>query len=468
MRGYLLLASMLLISLVAKTQSVSTVKTGNWSDPSVWSTGSVPNISAWPGAKVTILHAITRSGNLNMAQQAAISVGESGSLDISGDFTIASSNSGNFAVAAGGSFSCDQLDFKSGSTVFDISGAISATSAEFSNAKVKSSGQYSFDDLTIGGSAGFTLENGSLDVEGDVNISGGGPGIKWTNSVITIGGDLIRKSVTLEIENSEVEIDGDLTLSAGGNIVLDGVDLTVGNELSVSEGVSIEAVGSGGSLSFGAISLSGGASILCAENCSYGPGDSPISPIDLSGGAFRSLPVTFSAFHAEDLGDGGVSIQWATSSELNNDFFTIERSSDGIKWSEMGRLKGAGTTTRVQTYNWIDEMPLRGNAYYRIKQTDFDGTTDYSWVIVYSNNRGGTAVEPMVFPNPAKDVLYFSIENVAAAEFMGSNGQFFSLQIENRGSEGLNIPVGLAAGLYQLRIHTTDGQVYHEKVIVQK
>lgn len=73
-------------------------------------------------------------------------------------------------------------------------------------------------------------------------------------------------------------------------------------------------------------------------------------------------------------------IHFATASETHNDYFTIERSADGRKYEAIGTLKGAGNSSNLLQYIFIDESPLMGTNYYRVQQTDFDGALDYSEV----------------------------------------------------------------------------------------
>ena len=89
------------------------------------------------------------------------------------------------------------------------------------------------------------------------------------------------------------------------------------------------------------------------------------------------LPVELISFDARALGDI-VRLDWATASELNNDFFTIERSADGKDWNAILTMDGNGNSDRLLSYSTIDENPRSGISYYRLKQTDYDGQYSYS------------------------------------------------------------------------------------------
>lgn len=91
------------------------------------------------------------------------------------------------------------------------------------------------------------------------------------------------------------------------------------------------------------------------------------------------LPVELIYFRAEPKKEQAqVELSWATASEKDNDYFTIERSKDGLRFHEIARIEGAGTHVGTLAYTHTDFTPLNGVAYYRLKQTDFDGKFSYS------------------------------------------------------------------------------------------
>ncbi|MFT6148930.1 MAG: hypothetical protein ACJAUH_001616 [Saprospiraceae bacterium] len=92
------------------------------------------------------------------------------------------------------------------------------------------------------------------------------------------------------------------------------------------------------------------------------------------------LPVEFTYVRAGVL-NNSVKVEWETASELNNEVFFIERSVDGLTFTEIGNQQGAGTSLEVIQYSFIDVAPIAGVNYYRIRQVDFDGTMEYSAVV---------------------------------------------------------------------------------------
>jgi hypothetical protein len=100
----------------------------------------------------------------------------------------------------------------------------------------------------------------------------------------------------------------------------------------------------------------------------------------LAGSPTYALPVGFIKFDVQnDLHK--VYLNWATASEINNDYFTIERSPDAVNFTEINKMKGAGSSASTRYYYAEDTDPLDGMSYYRLKQTDFDGKYSYSEII---------------------------------------------------------------------------------------
>ncbi len=96
------------------------------------------------------------------------------------------------------------------------------------------------------------------------------------------------------------------------------------------------------------------------------------------------LPIELLHFTASS-NDSEVLLSWATASEINNDFFTLERSADMRSVEIIGHVQGAGNSNQTLTYQFTDPHPLTGINYYRLKQTDFDGSYEYSdWTAVSS------------------------------------------------------------------------------------
>ncbi len=108
------------------------------------------------------------------------------------------------------------------------------------------------------------------------------------------------------------------------------------------------------------------------------------------------LPVELISFNA---GCDGATAQlnWVTATEISNDYFTIERSTDAVNFEEVATVNGHGNTSIMINYNWTDDNPLDGTAYYRLKQTDFNGAFEYHGIRTVSCKQDGNI---SVYPNP--------------------------------------------------------------------
>jgi hypothetical protein len=106
---------------------------------------------------------------------------------------------------------------------------------------------------------------------------------------------------------------------------------------------------------------------------------------------------------------------WTTASENNNDYFTLERSTDGVTFDEVGRVDGAGNSTQLIRYSFNDMNPAEGVNYYRLKQTDFNGLYTYSSIIELSFHRGNMSVNN-VRPNPTSGEVNFDFASPEETE----------------------------------------------------
>ena len=118
------------------------------------------------------------------------------------------------------------------------------------------------------------------------------------------------------------------------------------------------------------------------------------------------LPIELISFEANPENEQ-VKLSWVTLSERENDFFSIEKSRTGQDWQVLKLIDGAGTNSSKLFYHEVDENPYPGISYYRLKQTDFNGSSTYSEVLTV-NFLEERNVE--IFPNPATDFITVSVK----------------------------------------------------------
>ena len=193
----------------------------------------------------------------------------------------------------------------------------------------------------------------------------------------------------------------------------------------------------------------------------------------VSGGASLNcavLPVELLNFDAYRKGNN-VDIEWSTASEINNDYFIVERSRDGIRFEKLFVIDGAGNSTTYRFYTITDESPLKGVSYYRLRQVDYDGTPSLTDMRIVDFETGYAGLN--LYPNPAKDALIIS--------FISSQHQKDQIQIENmngqivfsktvdilNGQNDISVDISaLAKGIYVLSLNR-DGEVVHHKLMVE-
>lgn len=100
-------------------------------------------------------------------------------------------------------------------------------------------------------------------------------------------------------------------------------------------------------------------------------------------------------------------IYWSTASEHNNDFFTVEKSANGIDWELLATITGAGNSQSLKTYSTRDIEPLE-LTYYRLKQTDFDGSLKIHAPITIRRDLDAQGMFSELYPNPTNDQIYFN------------------------------------------------------------
>lgn len=185
------------------------------------------------------------------------------------------------------------------------------------------------------------------------------------------------------------------------------------------------------------------------------------------------FPVQFSSFEVDAL-QNRVNLRWTTQSENNCQSFEIERSADGTAFTKIGEVAGAGTSSVQHDYSSYDNSPLQGKSFYRIKQVDFDGNSQYSEVreVEYVPATFGMRS----YPNPAASgssiglVIEAHDAVDATLEIMDMVGRRLhqaSISIVP-GTHTLSLPsTNWANGTY-LAVLSYDGKQVEERIVISK
>lgn len=151
------------------------------------------------------------------------------------------------------------------------------------------------------------------------------------------------------------------------------------------------------------------------------------------------------------LASGKVKLNWATATETDNDYFSIERSADGAEWKEIKTVKGAGNSNSILSYEAYDAFPLAGISYYRLKQTDFDGQKSYSDVQVMKYTPGKKEISLYPVPNSGNTVNITGLSDYRTQDMTLLNAAGSILFAATLNKPSIDLPV-LQPGIYIIRL----------------
>ncbi len=177
------------------------------------------------------------------------------------------------------------------------------------------------------------------------------------------------------------------------------------------------------------------------------------------------LPVELLTFTGS-CNNGYADLAWETASEINNDYFLLQNSSDASNWIDVATITGAGNSNSLTGYQYTDNNPFNGINYYRLKQVDYDGEFVYSETIIINCNSEITNI--CLYPNPASGYLSFSFKTphksrlgIVMVNSLGQQVWQSSYDIDN-GDSIINTDVSsLSDGMYLVKVVTIDGDVVH-------
>ena len=184
--------------------------------------------------------------------------------------------------------------------------------------------------------------------------------------------------------------------------------------------------------------------------------------------ACTTLPVSLISFSASQSGNS-ISLTWITASEINNSYFTIERSFDGEIFEVAGSVPGSGNSSTIREYSFLDQVTRDGIVYYRLRQTDFDGTTTLSDLVAVRIDVSEELdvhdvlvtgdVMSVRFEHPVSDPIDVSLYNMTGIELLERS--FPS------GIRKAKFPLpDLPQGVYILSIRMSEEQI-NERIFIE-
>jgi hypothetical protein len=186
------------------------------------------------------------------------------------------------------------------------------------------------------------------------------------------------------------------------------------------------------------------------------------------------LPIELLEFNAVATGDA-VTLDWATASEKNNDYFIVERTTDAVSYTTVGTVQAAGNSASLLHYSTIDSNPLQGTSYYRLKQVDFDGSNSVSKIVPVHFIKDQKEFAFLLYPNPAAGKTNLSFYNAPKGQTIDitvydiSGKTIYTTATTLDKSEdtfSIDLSRTLPAGMYMVVIRS-DNQTYRQKLFVQ-
>lgn len=260
----------------------------------------------------------------------------------------------------------------------------------------------SSDDIVINhdwSSSGWTDADVTSNFAGTITINSGGY-LKYGVAMANLSGTVtVKNGGTFYVNGSFTDFGGDFDIQAGGTMEVNG-DMSIADEawggsfnlngyLAVQEDFTNELnswTGSG--------ELNTGINGCPPGGCSYTDNG------DVNGTSSITLPVELSLFTSVVVNEN-VLLKWETNSEVNNDFFEVQKSIDGQIFTTIGRVEGKGNSFVLNKYTFNDKLE-NTSVYYRLKQVDFNGSYTFSHII----NVGAASKDVQIVQNNNSGDVY--------------------------------------------------------------
>jgi hypothetical protein len=185
------------------------------------------------------------------------------------------------------------------------------------------------------------------------------------------------------------------------------------------------------------------------------------------------LPIELVSFAANCADNNIVSVNWTTASEHNSDYYTVEKSRDGIAWNVLKTKAAAGNSMQLIHYSVADVADISGTVYYRLTQVDVDGASKM-YDIVSTNCSSEKELALIAYPNPSNGQFTVKIENalggkydLAITDMQGKAIEEQSLDLET-GTTVVKLNLeGLQPGVYLLQFMQDGNMLQQQKLIIE-
>ena len=272
--------------------------------------------------------------------------------------------------------------------------------------------------------------------------------------------------------NDTILIPAHDTIDVDANFSLNGVVIMVYGELTFSNGKlrldnnsrvivelggEISGSGSNDQISIGGVFKFKGSGTPVV-GYSYAANTTGTYPNGFTPSSGATLPVTFQSFYIAREGSN-VQLNWSTTNELNNNLYTVEKSTNARTWSQLATIQGAGSSTSLNSYTYTDKYVQDAVVYYRIRQVDMNGSAYYS-AIRFMNSNGIEKTTNIYTPSKQTIVIDFNsaVKTNVTVQVLNMGGQVLVRQHYGQASYQLTLNmVGAGSGVYAVKVSDDTG-----------
>ena len=306
------------------------------------------------------------------------------------------------------------------------------------------------DDISTGTCGGLTISANGEDISFAGNDGGGGGGAAG--------------SIIFEVNTWSVSASCPLTVEANGGLGGSvGSSATHGGGGGGGQGVVFYSItepsANTTTTTNNGVGGCSNTSSPCNSQAGSGGGTDGDGILDISTGP---LPIEIINFSGQIINDVA-HLFWTTASELNNDYFNVQHSTDGQNWQNILKVDGAGNSSISLDYEGLHTNPSLGINYYRLKQTDFNGTYSFEETISLNYDEN----EMQVYPNPAYEEVFINKKSIGEFNINIYNiyGQIVQIELRSHSSNGVIMDLSkLNSGVYFIEL-TKNGSSERVKLI---
>ncbi|MHA4737805.1 T9SS type A sorting domain-containing protein [Dyadobacter sp. MSC1_007] len=188
---------------------------------------------------------------------------------------------------------------------------------------------------------------------------------------------------------------------------------------------------------------------------------------ELKNNCLTTLPVELAKFEGNLL-DNAITLSWTTTEEAGSSHFNVERSSDLLEFSILGRVNAKGNSGNTVHYNFVDRQPLSGNNYYRLRMVDLDGSSEKSRIISVANYANSVAFELLGNPVVNKEIKFIlKNDNPGNIRLSDMAGRSIGFSLNRSGNTFTLTPKGIVpTGLYLLSLEKGKSAILTKKVLI--